>query len=938
MATPNQIKEIKATLQRGLETLALSGNIKPLPLRQQTSRPLLRSKLGEGPRVPVWGDLDNNNISNYGGVDQNGFCRTSEEFNKIRNDLNNVTVRSPQRTKTTDGLVRAKSELGARGSGGAASDSLRSKPPIPTSRTLIRPISGKKPLNEPRSKFALQGSQTKKQPKTNFKPKPPPDSPGKEPPSSPQRQTSRESSGSEGSVRRSLGSKINRRSRISSSEDAEEWSDIDEVENEDDDEYEPSGSERMPGDGASFDDFDEDDGMDGIDGDDLDEDDESDGYSIASNDSRYQLTNLPLPAASGKSPKPQDGERVSLSSRAGSRMFQYLTTGADDALPALSPSLFSHIPPTINFVGVEEKAVQFPWEIRKLLKWRMSPITPNVIKNCIARSGFRATRKANEWLGYWGKHMKANAFKVVREYQKVNHLPGSFQIGRKDRLWRNLYKMQVHFGKRDYGFFPQTFCLPYDLKLLKRAWEDGGTKQKWILKPPASARGIGIRVVHKWNQIPRRKPVIVQRYLAKPFLINDSKFDLRIYVYVKSYDPLKIYVFQDGLARFATMKYSASMKNLSNKFMHLTNYSINKKNADFTPNNDYTACEGHKWGLKALWGYLKPMGIDTVSVWETIKDVVVKTIISVDSTVNSMVKLNVKSRYCVHELFGFDVMLDENLKPWILEVNISPSLHSNSPLDVSIKGEMIKDLLNISSFHVPDKRDIYSILTPTSNSASKIRGSDIFMDKRLYQTPLSNDERAKHVFYTQKHIDEQCRMSILDTLTPDDLRILTEAEDEYSRCGGFERIFPSPTSHKYARFFENPRYYNILLDEWVRKYHRQHAKGLSLLEEYCQEGIHLSTGKDNSHVWTPISSIIQSHDPRTSSAPVTSAPSPTTGLKKSSSTNNLPKIRRRGLAKPRALSSTGSAASLTKSPAQPHPPRGLYAPQRRVVTGATTPS
>ena len=42
-------------------------------------------------------------------------------------------------------------------------------------------------------------------------------------------------------------------------------------------------------------------------------------------------------------------------------------------------------------------------------------------------------------------------------------------------------------------------------------------------------------------------------------------------------------------------RYSSSMKSLSNRFMHLTNYSINKKNDDFTPNEDYTACEGHKW-------------------------------------------------------------------------------------------------------------------------------------------------------------------------------------------------------------------------------------------------------------------------------------------------------------------------------------------------------
>ena len=66
---------------------------------------------------------------------------------------------------------------------------------------------------------------------------------------------------------------------------------------------------------------------------------------------------------------------------------------------------------------------------------------------------------------------------------QLNHFPGSFQIGRKDRLWRNLSKLQVQNGKKEFGFFPQTFVLPSDMKLLKRAWEDGGPKQKWIVKP-----------------------------------------------------------------------------------------------------------------------------------------------------------------------------------------------------------------------------------------------------------------------------------------------------------------------------------------------------------------------------------------------------------------------------------------------------------------------
>ena len=57
------------------------------------------------------------------------------------------------------------------------------------------------------------------------------------------------------------------------------------------------------------------------------------------------------------------------------------------------------------------------------------------------------------------------------------------------------------------------------------------------------------------NQIPRKRNVIIQRYLSNPYLINGRKFDLRIYVYVSSYDPLCIYIYDNGLVRFASSKW-----------------------------------------------------------------------------------------------------------------------------------------------------------------------------------------------------------------------------------------------------------------------------------------------------------------------------------------------------------------------------------------------
>lgn len=69
-----------------------------------------------------------------------------------------------------------------------------------------------------------------------------------------------------------------------------------------------------------------------------------------------------------------------------------------------------------------------------------------------------------------------------------------------------------------------------------------------------------------------------------PHTIDNYKYDLRLYVCVTSFNPLRIYLYKDGLVRFATMQYSTRNKSISKRFMHLTNYSVNKKAANFREN------------------------------------------------------------------------------------------------------------------------------------------------------------------------------------------------------------------------------------------------------------------------------------------------------------------------------------------------------------------
>jgi tubulin polyglutamylase TTLL4 len=308
-------------------------------------------------------------------------------------------------------------------------------------------------------------------------------------------------------------------------------------------------------------------------------------------------------------------------------------------------SLFENVPPYIVFHLCNTKPdTNLPRELSAHMKWYLSPVTPALVRHTVENSGYRLMKKCRNWCGSWGKHMNAACFKELREFQKVNHIPGSFQIGRKDRLSRNINHMMIKHGKREFGFVPRTFLLPQDLSLFRQVWQKNGGKEKWIIKPPASARGSGIRVVHRWSQIPKKRSVVVQRYIARPLLIHGAKFDLRLYVLVTSFNPLKIYMYSNGLVRFASVKYNDDINYLSDRFMHLTNYSINKYSASYTDNNCADSRSGHKWTLSSLWSYLEQENMNVSRIWAWIKIIIIKTMIAAEGQINNLIQGNIKSR------------------------------------------------------------------------------------------------------------------------------------------------------------------------------------------------------------------------------------------------------------------------------------------------------
>ena len=107
----------------------------------------------------------------------------------------------------------------------------------------------------------------------------------------------------------------------------------------------------------------------------------------------------------------------------------------------------------------------------------------------------------------------------------------------------------------DFGIAPMSYLLSEDFEAFQNERERDPTCL-WILKPVAASCGRGIKIISDKTRIQKKEGMLASKYIANPHLINGLKYDLRVYVLVTSFNPLKVYIYNDGLVRFATEKYT----------------------------------------------------------------------------------------------------------------------------------------------------------------------------------------------------------------------------------------------------------------------------------------------------------------------------------------------------------------------------------------------
>jgi tubulin polyglutamylase TTLL6/13 len=314
-----------------------------------------------------------------------------------------------------------------------------------------------------------------------------------------------------------------------------------------------------------------------------------------------------------------------------------------------------------------------------------------------------------EWdLEWTDNSVSPEKLSKMKPYQKINHFPGMYGICKKNYLAWNLNRMLKLFPN-DYNFFPKTWVLPGDWIDFKNSFTKG---KVFILKPESSCQGKGIFLVRKIEEVSPAERYVAQEYLKDPLLIDGLKFDLRLYVLVTGCNPLRVYIHERGLTRLATEPFlPPTLSNIGDMCMHLTNYAINKNSSKFVFNEDPENDDvGHKRSLKSTLDYLKNQGHDTDALMKSIESKILKTICAVQPYLTHLYKTSqpdeITNSMCF-EVLGFDIILDSLLKPWVLEVNHSPSFTTDSPLDWKIKKKVIKDTLVLLGVKAKTRKKYY---------------------------------------------------------------------------------------------------------------------------------------------------------------------------------------------------------------------------------------
>ncbi|XP_058461648.1 probable tubulin polyglutamylase ttll-15 [Malaya genurostris] len=417
---------------------------------------------------------------------------------------------------------------------------------------------------------------------------------------------------------------------------------------------------------------------------------------------------------------------------------------------------------------IVEKMVPNPLEQRpKYQVYGRNPTGGHLVHvhNVLQRLGIeQVDNSTDDWDLLWAHDYPFRKLDLhhMKPHQLVNHFPGSGYITNK-----------VDLSTSDIKYVPKAFKLPSEAEKFK-SYAQANPGRLFVQKNNQH-RHIHIKKPEEIDF--GNNETFIQEFIDDPLLVDGYKFDIGVYTVITSIDPLRIYIYKgDILFRYCPVEYYPFDAENVDKYI---------VGDDYLPTWDVPALKTFYtklgFGMKESFdAYLRGIGRDPAIIWEQVEDAIRLAILNKESLLANILS-HYASKRNFFEMMRFDLVVDNKLRVFLMEANMSPNLSSaHFKPNRLLYEQVIYNFLRLVGVGSDLRRESFRKRSPDVEAMVSSLKNIVVEANRCSEAPC-----------LESCAPLECTLCV-SCLSWEDLRDLHAAYREHLNRGDMKRIFPVP--------------------------------------------------------------------------------------------------------------------------------------------------